>query len=709
VGSLSTPHGPRTQVQGSPALLLARLVLGGIAAGIAFGTLMLFWISRMSRRHEQQDCLIQSAITISGAYLCFYLCDEVIGVSAVLAVVCAGTELSVFMWPLLHDRKGLERFWQTIEWLINTMLFLLAGLIIGGRCLVQIKPLWSSHGESEAAQGISLTDLAWVALSFVVVVAIRLATIFLLLPWLRRLGYGMSVRDAVAAAWGGLRGAVGLALALSMDEALEKRGDMRTGKLVLLHTSGVILGSLVVNAPSMPILLWLLGLTPATAADDGTRRRALLDLRKRVERFAWREFQALQQHPRAPVGEAWKERVASVITPLRRSDGTVAPRRHARAARRNSAAGTAEPELDHGTVTLAQAPSVIAAPPPLRRTPGASTSSEVNRASRTTVGRSTCSTDAFSADPLWSLLGTDSYSLVHQRHHPSHTREELRTRCSSPAGRERAPLGVGAACGEENSVVRSPTTRQSEHRTQRGSDKHESVVERRGSDQEGDGAGVEFIRQVTDRGGWWRGLHAAHPWNRPLTDSTRSRIEARRRWHSAINCVFRLVRPLNVLPPEVVTHAARVEEVVSEQMTELSPRAASPPAVVIDMPTPWEEIAVRSGAADGATRDVATADMTSAHLWGRSKRPSEHRLSRAVGATPAHAEELMRARAIFLNLVKTSYHEQLAEGLVRCVGIKGVGGEWESEVSSVSRLLPGCFCVVLGFARADFSRVITPC
>jgi len=56
-----------------------------------------------------------------------------------------------------------------------------------------------------------------------------------------RLGYGFSARDALAASWGGLRGAVGLALALSMDGTLEARGDVRAGKLMLLHTSGVIL------------------------------------------------------------------------------------------------------------------------------------------------------------------------------------------------------------------------------------------------------------------------------------------------------------------------------------------------------------------------------------------------------------------------------------------------------------------------------------
>ena len=49
---------------------------------------------------------------------------------------------------------------------------------------------------------------------YILVVAIRLIVIVVLYPFLKRSGYGINWRIALVLLWGGLRGAVGLALAL---------------------------------------------------------------------------------------------------------------------------------------------------------------------------------------------------------------------------------------------------------------------------------------------------------------------------------------------------------------------------------------------------------------------------------------------------------------------------------------------------------------
>ena len=51
---------------------------------------------------------------------------------------------------------------------------------------------------------------------YLLVVAIRLVVICLLYPILKRTGYGINWRTALVMLWGGLRGAVGLALALGL-------------------------------------------------------------------------------------------------------------------------------------------------------------------------------------------------------------------------------------------------------------------------------------------------------------------------------------------------------------------------------------------------------------------------------------------------------------------------------------------------------------
>lgn len=698
-----------------------RLVLGGVAAGLVFGTAMLYWIGHSGRRHERHDPLVQSAITISGAYLCFYCCDVLLQVSAVLAVVCAGTELAVYMWPLLCDHKWLERFWHTIEWLMNTALFLLAGLIIGGRCLLQVDPAWNARpaADGAAAESIGLSDLVWVGLSFVTVIVIRFVTLFTLLPCLRRLGYGMSVRYAVAAAWGGLRGAVGLALALSMDEELEKRGQIRTGKLVLLHTSGVILGSLVVNAPTMPLLLSMLRFTPVLAT-EGCRRQALLDVRKRVEKFAWREFRALQLHPRAPAGESWKERVVRAVTALRAGErlvssaavtGDTAGAPSAAAAMDWDDGGIQLSQLHRVVVTLADSGGAVQLTARLGRSEAPP--EDVDGASIDTVARSSGSASAFSADPLWSLAGGDSYSLFpaalpsrraghHGQRRQADTRPAAEAHDHDRIGEEEAAAASDTA---EASAPQSEGAEGPERAGLRASACASNAPNGAGKGEHPlppDVAEHTFMRQVTDEGGWWRGLHPASPEGQITAGWPAARAKARRRWRIANVTISRLLR---------------VREAMLSPPTPPVGSYPAPPLPPISPPLPALTIAVPLSPGDaGASPEpmrttpeaVRQSSVGATSGYGRSMRPSDQMPSGDDAIDTETGRALMQARAIFLNLCKQSYHEQLAEGLVRrgppragdwvgCGGTPGVQiGMSEAEQTGGPTLCLGARGVVCG-------------
>ena len=83
-------------------------------------------------------------------------------------------------------------------------------------------------------------DVAYAIGTYAACVGIRALVVLVHFPLLRRLGYGMSGKDATVVAWGGLHGSVGLALALSMDREFRQfyaeDGDpanLRKGKQVL--------------------------------------------------------------------------------------------------------------------------------------------------------------------------------------------------------------------------------------------------------------------------------------------------------------------------------------------------------------------------------------------------------------------------------------------------------------------------------------------
>lgn len=87
----------------------------------------------------------------------------------------------------------------------NTMIFALAGVVAHRR-------IYAASFEVTAAEwGRS-------GLIFLATNAARAATIALLFPALRRMGYGMTWREAAVLAYGGLRGAIGVALALVAEE-----------------------------------------------------------------------------------------------------------------------------------------------------------------------------------------------------------------------------------------------------------------------------------------------------------------------------------------------------------------------------------------------------------------------------------------------------------------------------------------------------------
>ena len=285
-------------------------------------------MSLLHRKHSHTDVTIQVALTVVAAYMCFYVAEGVLQVSGVLAVVTMGVLLAATFWPLVCSRSTMENVWHTFEWLLNTVLFQLAGLVIGGAVVPDLTGGGgggsagdaSDHGRllgagvavnGSGAAGaapttsdlLSATDLLWALLTYVGCIAVRGLVVLILFPFLRRLGYGMPASDGLVVAWGGLHGSVGLALAMSMDHSLRGAGRDAEGKQVLLHVAMVAVLTLTVNAPSMAPLLRSVGLTSSSEEQD----HAFADLAARISDYAWREYHRMLSHPSAalPENEKW--------------------------------------------------------------------------------------------------------------------------------------------------------------------------------------------------------------------------------------------------------------------------------------------------------------------------------------------------------------------------------------------------------------------
>lgn len=207
----------------------AKVSFGGLAIGLVLGWLIAQLMARID------DNLIETTLTTLLAYGA-YLLAEYFHVSGVLAVVAAGLfSGNVGLANASPTTKiMLYNLWHFLAFLANSLVFLLIGLA------VNVPQLWDNRGPIVVA-------LAAVLLSRAVVVYG--------LSWRARGRSGIPLKWQHVLFWGGLRGAISLALALSLPAALPHRETLQA------MTFGVLLFTLLVQGTTVQFLLRRLGLT----------------------------------------------------------------------------------------------------------------------------------------------------------------------------------------------------------------------------------------------------------------------------------------------------------------------------------------------------------------------------------------------------------------------------------------------------------------
>merc|ERR1719174_2441418 len=100
--------------------------IGGVALGCTFGFIAVLWIGHAKRKTNHEDSLIQIVVTLSLAYLTFFVAEFFLGVSGVLATVSAALVMASFGWPHFVSRETMAGIWHVIEYIGNTVIFFLS-------------------------------------------------------------------------------------------------------------------------------------------------------------------------------------------------------------------------------------------------------------------------------------------------------------------------------------------------------------------------------------------------------------------------------------------------------------------------------------------------------------------------------------------------------------------------------------------------------
>jgi hypothetical protein len=169
------------------------------------------------------------------------------------------------------NKETVHTVWHTLEYFGNTLIFLLAGCIIGstvftrshGFCLADCGG-GSTDGTGAGVDVFAMADVGYVVLVYALSLLIRALMLLCFSPVLSRLGDGVEAKELVVMAWGGLRGAVGLALAIVVDH--DSAVSYTDGSKIILLVGGMATLTLVVNGTTCGWLLRRLGMTDTPKA-----------------------------------------------------------------------------------------------------------------------------------------------------------------------------------------------------------------------------------------------------------------------------------------------------------------------------------------------------------------------------------------------------------------------------------------------------------
>lgn len=206
---------------------------GGLLVGLTVGGAAILLAGRTA------DHLVETALTAVAAYGSF-LAAEHLGMSGVLATVAAGLlmgNLSILREDernALTGRDFVVAFWEFAAFVANSLIFLMIGLAAGSVPFGRVSP-------------------PTLAAIIVLVLFARAATVYPLCVPFARTRWAVPMRAQHVLWWGGLRGALCLALALSLPPGMDHRGD------IVIAAFDVVAFSVIVTGLTMPLTLRWLG------------------------------------------------------------------------------------------------------------------------------------------------------------------------------------------------------------------------------------------------------------------------------------------------------------------------------------------------------------------------------------------------------------------------------------------------------------------
>ena len=204
---------------------------------------------------RSDDHLVETALTVVAAFGSFLIAQH-FGASGVLASVTAGLTLGnlgvltekerfgISFTP--HGRAFVLEFWEFAAFLANSLVFLLIGSAL-------------------ATMDFAREGLFALTLAIALALLGRAVAVYPVCLVFARSRWAIPLNQQHLLWWGGLRGALALALALSLPADLPRRDD------ILISAFAVVAFSVIVQGLTAPLALKALRLAPITRSPAPSR------------------------------------------------------------------------------------------------------------------------------------------------------------------------------------------------------------------------------------------------------------------------------------------------------------------------------------------------------------------------------------------------------------------------------------------------------
>jgi len=243
---------------------------GALLVGVVLGRLTLFMIASIGGTPAGEVTL-----TIALPYIAYILCDHVLHFSGVVATAAAGLTFSLYGPSTLRPQtwRFLEELWEQLVFWAGSLVFVLASMLV-----------------PRLLGGLTGWDCVLIAIAVAAGTAARAAVVFGMLPVLTLTGVSrpVSLPFKVTMVWGGLRGAITLALALAVTE--NPAISAPVAHFVGILATGFVLITLLVNGTTLRFVVVFFHLDRLPPIDEALRHQilgiGLGEVRDRTRRIA---------------------------------------------------------------------------------------------------------------------------------------------------------------------------------------------------------------------------------------------------------------------------------------------------------------------------------------------------------------------------------------------------------------------------------------